>query len=234
MPTISPIWMAVLIASPSLWLIRGVKYCIWGVKTRTYVQRGWSAFFAVWAAVATLVLIYGPQWIVDNGRFIPIAVAGVAISRIAEIIHGFYKDAFDKIDAADPTSANKEGESGTSMRVVERLRWLGISYAENILSFAVLFFLDQRFVEDCPFCTLISKTPLSMADFLHFSVMTVTTTGYGDIAPVTPVARALSGAEALSGVLLLVLVLAAYLSTISGWSKPETKGPPPPSPPKPD
>ena len=145
-------------------------------------------------------------------------VAGVAISRITEIVHGFYRDAFDKIKVADLDSKKVKEEPRTTMRVVERLHWLGVSYAENILSFAILFFLDQFFFESCAFAKAPDMASMHMSDLLYFSVMTITTTGYGDITPSLPGARVLSGAEALSGVLLLVLVLAAYLSTISGWA----------------
>jgi hypothetical protein len=42
--------------------------------------------------------------------------------------------------------------------------------------------------------------------------MTITTTGYGDIVPVDPLARAVALAESISGVFFIALSLAAYLS----------------------
>jgi ion channel len=45
------------------------------------------------------------------------------------------------------------------------------------------------------------------ARMLYLSSVTLTTLGYGDIVPLTPAARALTGAEALSGVLLAGLFL---------------------------
>jgi voltage-gated potassium channel Kch len=53
-----------------------------------------------------------------------------------------------------------------------------------------------------------SKSPL--ADFLYFSLITITTVGYGDIIPRSPMARSLAALLALFGQLYLV-VLVAYL-----------------------
>jgi len=43
--------------------------------------------------------------------------------------------------------------------------------------------------------------------FTYFSFVTITTVGYGDIIPVTPVARAFSNLEALVGQLYLVILV---------------------------
>lgn len=56
----------------------------------------------------------------------------------------------------------------------------------------------------------LSSTDQRLGDMLYFSVTTLTTLGYGDIAPATPLARALATLEALIGQLYLV-VLVAYL-----------------------
>jgi len=41
-------------------------------------------------------------------------------------------------------------------------------------------------------------------DALYYSVATITTLGYGDIAPATVLVRALSGLEVVSGILMLL------------------------------
>ncbi|GAA1734027.1 potassium channel family protein [Luedemannella helvata] len=56
--------------------------------------------------------------------------------------------------------------------------------------------------------------PPSPSDLLYFSVITLCTVGYGDIAPVSAVARALAVIEALVGQLYLVSIVAAV---IAGW-----------------
>lgn len=48
--------------------------------------------------------------------------------------------------------------------------------------------------------------------WIYFSFVTLTTTGYGDIAPVHPVARSLAVAEALTGQLYLAVTLARLVA----------------------
>lgn len=49
-------------------------------------------------------------------------------------------------------------------------------------------------------------------DFLFFSFVTLTSTGYGDLVPVHPVARSLAMLEAIAGQLYLAVVLARLVS----------------------
>jgi hypothetical protein len=55
------------------------------------------------------------------------------------------------------------------------------------------------------------------AGYLYFSVVTITTVGYGDISPGSDAARAVAMAEALVGQLYLVGVVGAAVST---WARP--------------
>jgi uncharacterized membrane protein len=52
------------------------------------------------------------------------------------------------------------------------------------------------------------------SDFLYFSVITLTTVGFGDITPASQLARAITVVEALVGQLYLVSVVAGV---VSGW-----------------
>ena len=52
----------------------------------------------------------------------------------------------------------------------------------------------------------------SLSDFLFFSFTTLTTTGYGDLVPITGLGRALAMLEALTGQLYLVTVLARLVA----------------------
>jgi len=51
-------------------------------------------------------------------------------------------------------------------------------------------------------------------DLVYFSIMTLTTAGYGDIVPGHPVARALASLEAIVGVLFPVVYLSRFVSTM--------------------
>jgi hypothetical protein len=59
--------------------------------------------------------------------------------------------------------------------------------------------------------------------FIYFSFVTLTTVGYGDVAPVHPVARSLAVAEALTGQLYPAILLARLVSlaTSTGPSRPD-------------
>ncbi|MFC0527423.1 ion channel [Phytohabitans kaempferiae] len=74
-----------------------------------------------------------------------------------------------------------------------------------------------------PYLTGIDRVDDASA-FLYFSVITLTTVGYGDIVPASDAARAVAVAEALTGQLYLVSIVAAV---VTRWT-PRT---PPPAPP---
>ena len=54
-----------------------------------------------------------------------------------------------------------------------------------------------------------------IAVFQYFSTITLTTVGYGDIVPVTPVARLVTGLEAIVGQLYLAVVIATLVGRAS-------------------
>jgi len=56
-------------------------------------------------------------------------------------------------------------------------------------------------------------------DFIYFSYVTITTLGYGDISPVTPLAKSLSYLLALTGQLYLTILVAILVSKYGGWKK---------------
>ncbi len=49
-------------------------------------------------------------------------------------------------------------------------------------------------------------------DLLYFNLVTLTTLGYGDVLPVTPVARVWSALEAALGTLYLTILIARLVS----------------------
>lgn len=55
---------------------------------------------------------------------------------------------------------------------------------------------------------------LSRMDYLYFSFITLTTVGYGDITPVTPVAQSLSYFEAVTGVIYIAVLITRLVGTL--------------------
>jgi Ion channel len=53
-----------------------------------------------------------------------------------------------------------------------------------------------------------SIAPLDLMDLLYFSFSTLTTTGFGDIVPVTRLARAAAMIESIAGQLFLAILIA--------------------------
>jgi hypothetical protein len=63
--------------------------------------------------------------------------------------------------------------------------------------------------------------PPDSSDLLYFSVITLTTVGYGDITPACLPARAIAVVEAITGQLYLVSVVAGV---VAGWQRPAKGG----------
>jgi hypothetical protein len=58
--------------------------------------------------------------------------------------------------------------------------------------------------------------PMKAGELLYFSMTTITSTGYGDILPVHPLARSLANLEAVVGQLFLAILLARLVSQHQG------------------
>jgi hypothetical protein len=67
-------------------------------------------------------------------------------------------------------------------------------------------------VESGPY--FANESDPTLSDFLYFSYITLSTTGYGDLSPVTDVGRMLSVAEALIGQIYLVTVVAMIVANL--------------------
>jgi len=86
-------------------------------------------------------------------------------------------------------------------------------YLYFVLFFAQLFMLVDALTSG-PFFAQ-TDDPQSV-DFIYFSMVTLTTVGYGDFTSVVEVGRILAGIEALSGQLYLVSVVALLVGNIGG------------------
>lgn len=77
-------------------------------------------------------------------------------------------------------------------------------YALLVIVFASLYTITSQLSTEPPFLVGGVPRPLKFAEALHFSIVTISTVGYGDIVPATSAARALASAEVICGVLLLL------------------------------
>lgn len=68
--------------------------------------------------------------------------------------------------------------------------------------------------------TTVAGAALKPGELLYFSLTTITSTGYGDIVPVHPLARSLANLEAVLGQLFLAILLARLVSQHSNNRRP--------------
>jgi hypothetical protein len=83
---------------------------------------------------------------------------------------------------------------------------LVLNYVTIAVGFAAIYRLSANI------CILASKSIANApTDLLYFSIVTITTLGYGDMVPISKGGRLLVASEAMAGIFLLVLILAAIL-----------------------
>ncbi len=87
-------------------------------------------------------------------------------------------------------------------------------YLQLALAFAMAF-ASLEFILPGAFAAEAQLLPLGLDDFTYFSLVSLTTVGYGDIYPIHPLARILATLEAVTGVLFIALAVARSLMLIS-------------------
>ncbi len=97
-----------------------------------------------------------------------------------------------------------------------------VLYLNFALMFTVLFRLAAERVPGSFSGMPAQFTPgTSIADLMYFSMTTLTTVGYGDIAPVSPVARSLANLEGIIGQLYPAIILARMITLYTSKQGPE-------------
>lgn len=87
------------------------------------------------------------------------------------------------------------------------------------LSFAVAYMLVHL-----PSSAMVENSANGMVkwhDTFYFSIVTLTTLGYGDISPTLPVARSLASLEAVCGVVYMSVLIAKLVSEYKASSRPD-------------
>ena len=96
--------------------------------------------------------------------------------------------------------------------------WLALSW-RALLAFALIGIALAVHWFDRDGLRQSSGAPVTFADILYFTMITVTTVGYGDIYPVTTVGRLITMISALVGMAVIALptgiITAAYMAEIT-------------------
>lgn len=77
-------------------------------------------------------------------------------------------------------------------------------YSFNVIVFAMIYRIIDRFAQTPLFLIEGERAPISFVDSLYFSLITVSTVGYGDITPASDIVRAVTAVEVMIGVLLFL------------------------------
>lgn len=83
--------------------------------------------------------------------------------------------------------------------MINKPAWIGTTYILVIPVFGLIYFFNPIFWAE----------PLTFVQSIYFSIVTITTLGYGDITPQTELARALTAFESILGIILIGLFLNA-------------------------
>lgn len=85
-------------------------------------------------------------------------------------------------------------------------------YSLNVVVFACLYRLIDQYAPGHHFTIMGEARPLTFAEALYFSLVTVATVGFGDIIPRTDLMRLITGVQVVAGVLLLLFGVSEILN----------------------
>jgi hypothetical protein len=125
----------------------------------------------------------------------------LAVSRIGELLIAFYGDAIDRLKGKLPR---------LDLPSTDRVTLLVFGYIETIVQFGILHFC----IAFGWFEKSYSKPFRDILESIYFSGVTITTTGFGDIAPANAPAQIATLCEAVIGVVFIAVALAVYLSSV--------------------
>lgn len=203
--------LGLFVISPSRFLVELLRNKINGSdskKDRGNLFRLWNYRFFIFEIILAVILCITtyltPSIFINSMVYLLIIYSW---SRVNEIAIAFYFDASWHL---------YRKPMATDLEPAERVGMALKSYAGLAINFAVIYYflpIDNKF----------SGLVCSFADSLYFSVITITTLGYGDISPSHIVTRGTAVYEVITGVLVLVIAVSTYMGVPEKLeSKPET------------
>ncbi len=113
-----------------------------------------------------------------------------------------------------------EGVGARLDRLVRPLMAFVTFYALLIVVFACLYRIADLTTRVPQFSLHGGAARISFVDALYFSVATITTLGFGDIAPASNLVRAITGVEVISGILMLLFGFSEIMRSAGGERRP--------------
>lgn len=190
--------LALLLLSPTRLLAEALISSDW-LKTYRGMSR-WNYGFMLAAGLTCVGFALAPMPVGPRGLGPGLALMSyIAFSRVIELILAFSRDALDRSTSRPPR---------TPLLPRERIWLLVRAYLELVLQFAIIYYAMEVFSVGNAFAPPLQ----SVWDSVYFSGVTITTTGFGDLVPISTAPRLAALAEAVSGVFFIALSLATYLA----------------------
>jgi voltage-gated potassium channel len=101
-------------------------------------------------------------------------------------------------------------------RLVRPLMAFVTFYALLVVVFACLYRIADLTARTPQFSLHAAPARISFVDALYYSVATITTLGFGDIAPASNLVRAITAIEVVSGILMLLFGFSEIMRSAGG------------------
>ena len=169
------------------------------ITKRSIIERSTinQLYVIIWLIILFVILIL-------NAFLTPWLVTLIVVYRLIDIfIYRLYTIFVVRLIIPDKT--------GWDLKSLNRsLVSLFINYLEIIFGFASLYLVTDSVGYN------LDLSLSSWVDALYFSVITITTLGYGDIKPIAELGKWLTLLETMMGFILVVLVLGSFLAGVQG------------------
>ncbi len=185
------LFMMALVLTRSFSLVR-LTHIFSGYKVRSALS---ETYVVLWLLILTTLLwhAFTPLWL----------LIGVVVYRIVDGMNYRLCILF----------VNRYKEHGELHSINRTLLLLILNYVEIIIAFAILF------LNTASAGTRLGEVITRPVTALYFSLVTITTLGFGDIQPLTDLGRWLVISEISLGFVFVVLVFAAFLTGLASMKE---------------